>query len=290
MQDAVLDGIATRYEVVGAGPPLLLLSPGGFDATLESWSTVGIYRRLGLVERLAAKYACILFDRREAGRSGGRVERVRWRDYAAQCHALLAHLGIDRAHVLGACIGCSTAIALALDHPDVVSRMVLYSPAGGPRYRIKQQARFARHVAFVIEHGLDEVVALARAEERSFSQDPRVGPWAPVLRHDHGFAERYRALDREPYAAMVTAMGRTLFDRDTVPGAEPEDLLALAVPALIVPGDDESHATSAARYLAECLPLSQYWNVPVAEQTAEAASERVLMFLEESECSATERA
>src|SRR2546426_6733025 len=60
---------------------------------------------------------------------------------------------------------------------------------------------------------------------------------------------------------MVTATARTLFDRDTSPGAEPEDLLQLDIPALIIPGRDPSHATSAARYLEECLPRSEYWDV-----------------------------
>ena len=75
-------------------------------------------------------------------------------------------------------------------------------------------------------------------------------------------------------------MARTLFDRDTAPGAEPEDLLRLDIPALIVPGRDAAHATSAARYLEECLPRSEYWDVPVAEQTEETAPERILEFLD----------
>ena len=62
-------------------------------------------------------------------------------------------------------------------------------------------------------------------------------------------------------------MCRTLFDRDTAPGAEPEDLLRLDIPALIVPGRDAAHATSAARYLEECLPRADYWDVPVEGQT-----------------------
>ena len=77
----------------------------------------------------------------------------------------------------------------------------------------------------------------------------------------------------------VTAMGRLLFDRDTVCGAEPEDLMALNVPALVVPGEDASHAPSAARYLQECLNRSEYWDVPVAEQTAGTAPARVIEFL-----------
>jgi hypothetical protein len=74
-------------------------------------------------------------------------------------------------------------------------------------------------------------------------------------------------------------MGRALFDRDTAPGAEPEDLLRLDVPALIIPGRDAAHATSAARYLEECLPRAGYWDVPVAEQTEEAVNARVEEFL-----------
>ncbi|MDB5882882.1 MAG: alpha/beta hydrolase fold, partial [Ramlibacter sp.] len=34
MPTAIIDGISTRYDVVGEGAPLLMFSPGGFDATL----------------------------------------------------------------------------------------------------------------------------------------------------------------------------------------------------------------------------------------------------------------
>jgi hypothetical protein len=77
----------------------------------------------------------------------------------------------------------------------------------------------------------------------------------------------------------VAGMARPLFDRDPVPWPEPEDLMRLDVPALIVPGEDKSHATSAARYLQECLPRAQYWDMPVSGQTEETAPARVLRFL-----------
>jgi hypothetical protein len=72
---------------------------------------------------------------------------------------------------------------------------------------------------------------------------------------------------------------RGLFDRDTAPGAEPEDLMRVNIPALIVPGRDAAHATSAARYLEECLPQAEYWDVPVAEQIEATTPARVLEFL-----------
>jgi len=256
---ATIDGIVTRYEVSGSGPPLLMYSPGGFDSRLENWSSLGIYQRIGLLAQLTPHYMCITFDRRESGRSGGRVERLGWDAYVRQGLGLLDHPDVDRAHLMGG--------------------MVLYSPAGGARYRMAQHARFADHAAFVRSDGLDGVVHLARSHDLGFTKDPRVGPWASVIRTDSAFAESYAKLDPQRYLSTVAGIARVMYDRDTVPGAEPEDLMALDVPALIVPGEDASHATSAARYLDECLPRSDYWDVPVSAQTADTAPARVLQFL-----------
>lgn len=281
MPTVALDGTATRYTVSGAGPPLLLFSPGGFNATLDNWATHGVYQRTGLVERLAEHYTCIAFDRRESGASGGRVERITWQHYAAQGKGLLDHLGIARAHLMGGCVGCSVATTFAVSYPEATASMVLYSPAGGARYRLAQHERFHRHAAYVHEHGLADVVERARATTAGFSTDPAVGPWAPVLRTDPSFAAAYAALDPQRYAIVLAGLARTMFDRDTVPGPEPEDLLLLDVPTLVVPGQDASHATSAARFLHECLAGSEYWDTPVAEQTADSAPARVLTFLAE---------
>ncbi|HET7745907.1 MAG TPA: alpha/beta hydrolase [Vicinamibacteria bacterium] len=280
MPFAVADGIRTHYEMAGSGPPLLMFAPGGFEATIDKWTTLGVYAKTRLLEHLKARYTCITFDRRETGLSGGRVERVTWAHYAAQGRGLLDHLGIDRALLLGGCMGCGPVTALAASSPERVLGMVLWWPVGGVKYRLQSHARFAQHLAYVEEHGLAQVVALARSNDKGFGRDPRGGPWVAVLRRDEAFAEAYARLDVERYKALVAAMSRGLADRDTAPGAEPEDLLRLDVPALVVPGHDASHATSAARYLEECLPRSEYWDVPVEAQTEESAPARVLAFLE----------
>lgn len=275
-----IDGIETHYEVLGDGPPLLMFSPGGFNAVVDNWRDLGLYRRIKPLDHLPKRYSCIVFDRREAGRSGGRLERVSWTSYITQASGLLHHLDVERAHLMGACVGCSSVAAFAVAHPERVRSMVLYSPAGGPRYRITSHARFWQHLAYVQEHGLEGVLQVARTHDEGFSKDPRVGPWVAQLRRDPAFAERYVAQDPTRYAWMVGVIARTLFDRDTVPGVEAEDLLRLDVPALVVPGQDASHATSAARYLEECLPDVEYWDVPVVDQTEENAPKRILEFLD----------
>jgi pimeloyl-ACP methyl ester carboxylesterase len=277
---AVVDGIATRYELLGEGPPLLMYAPGGFDATIEKWRVAGVYERIRFLEHLPRKFRCIAFDRRECGESGGRVEAVAWRDYAAHGKALLEHLDIGSAHVIGGCMGCSCALAFAVAYPAATRSLILWWPVGGAKYRIRAHQRFSEHLAFVERSGLAEVIKVVMKEGKAFNADPRGGPWASVIRRDSAFAAAYVKLDPEKYKAIVRSMRDGLFDRDTSPGAEPEELLALDIPAYIVPGRDESHATSAARYLEECLPKSQYWDALPEAQTEPAAVPRLIQFLE----------
>ncbi len=128
MPTALIDGIKTRYEVVGSGPPLLMYSPAGFDATLDKWTTQGVYARIKLLDHLPKKYSCIIFDRRETGQSGGRVERITWAHYVAQGKGLLDHLNIKRAHLMGGCMGCCPVVAFGVAHPEIVQSMILYWP------------------------------------------------------------------------------------------------------------------------------------------------------------------
>ena len=83
-----------------------MFAPGGFDATVEKWSTLGVYAKIKLMDELPKHATCIMFDRRECGASGGRVERMTWTLFAAHGKALLDHLGIEKAHVMGGCMGC----------------------------------------------------------------------------------------------------------------------------------------------------------------------------------------
>lgn len=277
MAVAMVDGLEVYYETRGSGAPLLMLAPGGFDATIEKWLATNAWKEIDALEKLSSQFQLIVYDRREAGRSGGRVERLRWDLYARQAKGLLDHLKIDSAFVLGGCMGCSVALAFAVSFPEATRALVLHWPVGGYRWKANSRERFARHAALVRERGLAGVVERAR-EKGSFWQDPESGPWAPCIARDARFAEAFASQDQQRYLGIVEASGRTLFDRDTAPGAEPEEIMGIKAPALIVPGDDPSHATSAAHYLRECLPNAEYWNVMPPEQRTEKVCDRILEF------------
>jgi hypothetical protein len=135
-------------------------------------------------------------------------------------------------------------------------------------------------VAFVREHGLQAAASVVQTDGQPFNADSRGGPWASPMRSDRPFAASFPNMNRGVYTTIVKGMRDALFDRDSSPGASPEDLFTLAIPALVVPGRDASHATSAARYLEECLAKSQYWDAPPEAQTEAAATPRLLQFLD----------
>jgi pimeloyl-ACP methyl ester carboxylesterase len=277
MATATIDGLQISYVTRGKGPALLMLAPGGFDATMEKWTTSGVWKGMRALDTLAEDFTIVAYDRRESGASGGRVEKLSWALFADQAKGLLDHLKISEAYVLGGCMGCSVALAFAARYPAATRALVLHWPVGGFRWKLNGNSRFARHLSFAREHKLAGVVKRAQ-EGKSFWQDPEAGPWASVIVSDARFAEAFTGQDVDRYLGTVGASGRTLFDRDTAPGAEPEEIMAMKAPALVIPGDDPSHATSAAHYVRELMPKSQYWPVMPPDQAPERVRERILEF------------
>src|SRR5712692_1268513 len=113
MPTTSINGLSINYLTGGSGPALLMLAPGGFDATIEKWSTAGVWQKVRPLETFSDRFTCVAYDRRESGASGGRVEHLTWKLYAEEAKALLDHLGIKEAFVMGGCMGCSVAIAFA---------------------------------------------------------------------------------------------------------------------------------------------------------------------------------
>lgn len=278
MAIATIDGIEICYETYGSGTAILMLAPGGFDATMEKWRVASAWTGLNAIEKLSSEHQVIVYDRRESGSSGGRVERLNWTTYSREGKLLLDHLEIESAFIMGGCMGCSVATSFGANFPKTTRGLILHWPVGGYRWKTASLNRFERHHRFVRDNGLNSVVERAQ-KGTTFWSDPESGPWASVIARDTSFAEQFAAQDLDRYLGIVTTSGPTLFDRDTATGAAAEELMGIKAPALIIPGDDASHATSGAHYLRECLPQPDFWNVMPPEQTTEKVCNRVLEFL-----------
>ena len=277
-----IDGLRVNYEVVGSGPPLLMFAPGGFDATIEKWSTAGVWKTLRPLETLTRDFTMVAYDRRESGVSGGRVEALSWKLIARQGQQLLDHLRVDMAFILGGCMGCSVAAAFVAQFPERCRGAILHWPVGGYRWRVMGRERFDAHIEFVRQQGLEGAVNLARSAG-SFWADPKAGPWASVIAKDSGFAEAYVRQPVGRYLGIVAASRDALFPDNQPTGVAPEELIGITIPTLIMGGNDEVHTRSAAWTLHELIPKSHIAPNFPPEQNAELVTNWMREFIATAE-------
>jgi 3-oxoadipate enol-lactonase len=106
------------YDVHGEGPPLILIGGLGFGR----W---GFFKQIPALSR---HFRTITFDVRGERDLEGGVS-----DLVDDVVALLDHLRIRKAHVLGTSLGGFVAQELALKRPDLVDRLVLVCTSYGGR-------------------------------------------------------------------------------------------------------------------------------------------------------------
>src|SRR6266852_818365 len=130
------DSTSIYYEEHGRGFPLLLIAPGAMNSIVEMWANATI----NPLAHFDDAFRMIAMDQRNAGRSFGPLDPSDpWGAYARDQLALLDHLGVDRFHVMGCCIGGSFALKLIEQAPARVAAAVLEQPVGiadgnGPLY------------------------------------------------------------------------------------------------------------------------------------------------------------
>lgn len=267
MPFARIEGIHTHYQVTGEGPPVLVLAPESPDSALSRRRLDRLWRGFQPLETLAHNFRVITYDRRESGKSGGRIEPLTWQAFAQHAKSLLDHLGIADAFLLGGCIGCSVGLAFAADFPERCRGLLLHWPVGGFRWLSRGRASFDRHIAFTLEHGLTGVVERARQSE-FFWTHPEAGPWCSVIASDPAFAESYVRQDLDCYLQVVAQSRDNLFSDAMPSGATGPQLMAMNVPAFIMPGDDASHSASCAQILHELIPQATLSSFGPRQQNA----------------------
>lgn len=121
------DDTRIYYEIHGGGPPVLALAPGGMQSSIPIWGGVSY----NAVERLASNYQVIVMDQRNAGQSTAPITGGDgWREYTADQIALLDHLGVERFHAAGMCIGGSFIMGLAEAVPERLASAVMLQTIG----------------------------------------------------------------------------------------------------------------------------------------------------------------
>ena len=121
-------GVTINYEEFGSGYPLVLFAPGSLNSTIKAWHKLAT---IDPTAEFADQFRVIAMDQRNSGDSFATMSmQDGWHSYTADHIALLDHLGIERAHIAGQCIGAPFCFSLMKAQPARVSAAVLIQPSG----------------------------------------------------------------------------------------------------------------------------------------------------------------
>ncbi len=212
--EAAVNGTRLRYQLTGIGPPLVFLH--GFTLDLRMWDTQ--------MATFTPHYQVLRYDLRGFG--GSALTETMVYDHADDLGALLDHLGIETAAIVGLSMGGGVALDFALAYPDRVRALVLADTMiGGYRWSGRWQAATAPIWNMAREEGVAPAKALWLAHRGLFSA----------------------ALEQQAVAAALTQMiddysGWHWCNRD--PHRKPthptiERLRQVTSPTLIVTGEHE---------------------------------------------------
>ena len=240
MPTLALDGRELYYDVAGNGPAVVLVHSAIADSSL--WDAQ--------VEALAPHFRILRYD--VAGHGGSCLPSGSF-SHLADLHALVEALGIGRASLVGNSMGGRIALEYALEHPDVVERLVLIA-AGLPDHDWSEEMRRAdAEEERLFDAG--DFEGAADGQVRFWVDGPGRGPDAV----DSALRERFRRMVLRSYELYADAAkdGEPPRPEWLDPPAS-ERLGELRIPTLVVVGDaDASDLLTVAGELERRIPAAR---------------------------------
>ncbi len=148
MPTARVNGVELFYDLAGSGAVPLVLVHGSWDSHRD-WDLV--------VPRLAESFRVLRYDRRGHSQSERPAGQGSVREDVADLAALIEHLGLAPAWVVGNSFGASITLRLATERPDVLRGVLCHEP---PLFALLRDEpalapmldEFGRNIAAVCRH------------------------------------------------------------------------------------------------------------------------------------------
>ena len=241
------DGARIHYETWGpedGATPLLLIAPGGVRSEIDFWHRSDI----DPTREFADERMVIGMDQRHAGESWDAPLEFSYDLALGDQLAVLDALGVERAHLMGGCIGVAYELRMIREAPDRVASAVGQSPVGIDHtnslgtfmemFRPTVELARAEGMAAVIESAL---------EDPQFVTNNAGGPFSRRIEVDPAFRDEIAAMAPADYVAIVERLGDAYWPDDPPYMTVSEEWLrGCPAPLLILPGSDEFHPTSIA--------------------------------------------
>jgi 3-oxoadipate enol-lactonase len=234
------DKVRLYYEEVGQGTPILFVHE--FASDHRGWEPQ--------MREFGKRHRCVTYSARGYTPSDVPADP----DVYSYSHvmrdavAVLDHLKIDKAHLIGLSMGGYTSLQVALNHPQRVRSLVLAGTgSGSERWYTQDFHKSARELADQFEREGSAAVA------KSYGMGPSRLPF--LLKDPRGFAEfTARLTEHDAQGSANTSRG--------FQGARPslydfaDEIRKLTVPALIVVGDEDERCIEPSLFLKDAILAS----------------------------------
>ena len=234
------DHVRLYYEEAGQGMPILFVHE--FASDHRGWEPQ--------MREFGKRYRCIAYSARGYTPSDVPADKsaYSYKHVMRDCVAVLDHLKIERAHLIGLSMGGYTSLQVALNHPDRVRSLVLAGTgSGSERWYTAEFHKASRALADQFEREGSATVA------RTYGYSPSRIPFE--VKDPRGFAEFLAQLaEHDGQGSANTSRGfqgarPSLYDFEA-------DIRRLATPALIVVGDQDDRCIEPSLFLKQTIAAS----------------------------------
>ena len=234
------DNVKLYFEEVGQGTPILFVHE--FASDWRGWEPQ--------LREFGKRHRCITYSARGYTPSDVPADAgaYTYEHVMRDAVAVLDHLKIDKAHLIGLSMGGYTSLQVALNHPERVHSMVLAGTgSGSERWYTADLHKHSQALGDTFER--DGAAAVAKTYGMGASRVPF------LLKDPRGFAEfTQRLAEHDAKGSANTSRGfqggrPSLYDFEG-------RIRRLETPALIVVGDEDDRCIEPSLFLKQTLPAA----------------------------------
>ena len=245
------DGTELYYEEAGRGTPIVFVHE--FSGDHRSWEMQMRY--------FARRYRCIAFNTR--GYPPSAVPKALSKYTQAividDIAAVMSHLGLRKAHIVGCSLGARTAIGFGITH--AARALSVTSVGAGAGSNPATRAAFLRTTQANARRFLESGV---RATLRAAGVAP--GRITQMNKDPRGFAEFRRWQEEHSALGLANTQRGVQLKRATIFQLE-SALRRMKVPLFVVSGDDDDNCVAPALFMKRVCPAARLWICPATGHT-----------------------
>ena len=245
------DGHKLHVEDTGRGTPIIFVHEFGGDQ--RSWEPQ--------VRFFSRRYRCVTFNARGYEPSDVPADKAAYTQKRAVDDIIdvMDALDIDKAHIVGLSMGGFATLHFGLDHPERALSLLVAGAGYGAE---KQYEDYFRNVSLEVAKQFEALGA--EAFSHTYAMAAARIPY--LVKDPRGWAEFRRMLGEHSAVGSALTMRGVQAERPSIYDLQ-DRLAKLALPTLIVTGDEDDHCLQPAIFLKKTIPASGLAILPKSGHT-----------------------